>query len=146
MQEVQHWIEEAQLGDQNAWEQIVQHFSGMAFSVAYTRLGDWSLVEDTVQEAFAEAFSNLHKLQEAEAFPGWFKTIVERQCHRLLRPKKPMMMPLDETIVMDVEKFDVELIAERREWHQKLHQSVEGLSDKLNWRFSCTIFKGCKVI
>ncbi|AJE51723.1 sigma-70 family RNA polymerase sigma factor [Paenibacillus polymyxa] len=142
---MQCWIEEARLGDQNAWKQIVQHFSGMAFSVAYTRLGDWSLVEDTVQEAFAEAFANLHKLQEAEAFPGWFKIIVERQCHRLLRRKRPTMMPLAETIVMDVEKYDVELIAERREWHQKLHQSVEGLSDKLKLAVQLYYFQGYSI-
>ncbi len=51
---MQRWIEEARLGDQIAWEQIVQHFSGMAFSVAFTKLGDWSIVEDAVQEAFTE--------------------------------------------------------------------------------------------
>ncbi|MNO20065.1 ECF RNA polymerase sigma-E factor [compost metagenome] len=142
---MQQWIERAQEGDQIAWEQLVQHFSSMAFSVAYAKLGDWCLVEDVVQEAFAEAFAHLDKLQEAEAFPGWFKVIVERKCYRLLRRKKPEMMPLDETIVMDMEKFDVELIAERREWHRKLHQSVEGLSHHLKLAVQLYYFQGYSI-
>ncbi|MNW37907.1 ECF RNA polymerase sigma factor SigW [compost metagenome] len=142
---MRQWIEGARQGDQIAWEQLVQHFSGMAFSVAYAKLDDWCLAEDAVQEAFTEAFANLDKLQETEAFPGWFKIIVERKCYRILRRKKPAMMPLDEDIAMDAEEFDVELIAERREWHQKLHQSVEGLSDRLKLAVQLFYFQGYSI-
>jgi len=107
---VQQWIEGVRHGHQIAWERIVQHFSGMAFSVAYGRLGDWGQAEDTVQEAFVEAFANLPKLKEADAFPGWFKTIIERQCHRILRRKKHFTMPMDESIAMDIEESIVEFI------------------------------------
>lgn len=111
---MRQWIEEARLGDQIAWGRIVKYFGGMAFSVAYGKLGDWGQAEDAVQEAFAEAFANLAKLKDADAFPGWFKTIIERQCHRLLRRKRHSTMPMDEASAMDVEKFNVESILEKR--------------------------------
>ncbi|MNO57596.1 RNA polymerase sigma factor SigV [compost metagenome] len=142
---MRQWVEGARKGDQIAWEQLVQHFNGMAFSVAYAKLDDWCLAEDVVQEAFAEAFTNLDKLQEAEAFPGWFKMIIERKCYRILRRKKHAIMPLDEVILIDSDKFNVELIAERREWHQKLHQSVEGLSNHLKLAVQLFYFQGYSI-
>lgn len=142
---MRQWIEGARLGDQLAWERIAKHFSGMAFSVAYGKLGDWGQAEDAVQEAFAEAFINLSKLQEADAFPGWFKTIIERQCHRFLRRKKHSTMPMDEVITMDVEKCSVESIVERKEWQERLHQSVEGLSSHSKLVVQLFYFQGYSI-
>lgn len=142
---MQEWIEGARRGDQTAWERIVRHFSGMAFSVAYGKLGDWGQAEDAVQEAFAEAFANLSKLKEADAFPGWFKTIIEHQCHRLLRRKRHSVIPMEETMVWDVEGTDVESIVEKKEWHDRLHQSVEGLSSNLKLAVQLFYFHGYSI-
>lgn len=142
---MRQWIEGARLGDQIAWERIVQHFSGMAFSVAYGKLGDWGHAEDAVQEAFAEAFANLTKLQEADAFPGWFKTIVERQCQRILRRKIHAVMPMDETTVMDAEELNVGFIIERKEWQERIHHSIEGLSDNLKLVVQLFYFHGYSI-
>lgn len=67
----------------------------MAYVVAYDMLSDVQLAEDAVQEALLEAYMNLGSLQEPAAFPGWFKTIVVRQCHRLLRRKTETILPLE---------------------------------------------------
>ncbi|WP_308640034.1 sigma-70 family RNA polymerase sigma factor [Paenibacillus silvisoli] len=142
---MKQWIQGARLGDQLAWRQIVQHFNGMAFSAAYAKLGDRGQAEDAVQEAFAEAANHLHKLQEAEAFPGWFKIIVERQCYRLIRRKKHATMPLHETADKEDEAFNVELIAERNEWQTMLHQAVEGLSKPLKLAVQLYYFQGYPV-
>ncbi|MDF2725089.1 MAG: polymerase, sigma-24 subunit, ecf subfamily, partial [Paenibacillus sp.] len=142
---MRQWIEGARLGDPIAWERIVQHFRGMAFSVAYGKLGDRGHAEDTVQEAFAEAFANLAKLQEADAFPGWFKIIIERQCHRLLRRKKLTTTPMDEAIAVDDGALSVESIAEQKEWQARLHQSVEGLSSPLKLAVQLFYFQGYSI-
>lgn len=75
----------------------MSHFKGLAYTVAYARLNDPFLAEDAVQEAFVEAFSHLGSLKDEDAFPGWFKVIVERQCYRMLRRKKHAVMPIEET-------------------------------------------------
>lgn len=117
----------------------------MALAVAYRRLGDWGHSEDAVQEAFAEAFANLAKLQDPEAFPGWFKVIIERQCQRVLRRKKHCAVPIDDTIAMDGEKSNVECIAEKREWQNRLHQSVEGLSSHLKLVVQLFYYEGYSI-
>ncbi|MEO3946017.1 sigma-70 family RNA polymerase sigma factor [Gorillibacterium sp. CAU 1737] len=142
---MQQWIEKARVGDQMAWEQLVNHFSGMAFAVAYRKVGDPGLAEDAVQEAFAEAFAHLDKLKEAEAFPGWFKSILERQCHRLLRRKRHSTIPIDESIAKNADKFNVEAILERKERQEALHQSIEGLSSPLKLVVELFYFQGYSI-
>ncbi|WP_309119286.1 sigma factor [Paenibacillus sp.] len=73
------WVEEAKRGDQAAWAELVRHFYGMGYAVAIAKLNDSSRAEDAAQDAFAEAFAKLDGLWQPEAFPGWFRTIVERR-------------------------------------------------------------------
>ncbi len=51
---MRRWIELAKQGDQAAWDNLVRHFRGMAYTVAYSKLRDSHLAEDAAQEAFAE--------------------------------------------------------------------------------------------
>ncbi|MCM3748830.1 sigma-70 family RNA polymerase sigma factor [Paenibacillus pasadenensis] len=136
------WIEGVKKGDQAASKQLVQHFSGMAQTVAYSKLGDAHLAEDAVQEAFAEAFKNLPKLQTAEAFPGWFKVIVERQCHRLLRRKQHKLIPIQEIEQVAEEKYRPEAIVEKREIEQTLHAFVADLSPAMRISVQLFYFQG----
>jgi RNA polymerase sigma factor (sigma-70 family) len=57
----------------------------MAYALACRALGDHHLAQYVVQEAVIEAFVHLSQLKEPEAFPGWFRQIVFRQCTRVLR-------------------------------------------------------------
>ncbi|MBW4082929.1 sigma-70 family RNA polymerase sigma factor [Paenibacillus sp. S150] len=128
---MRQWIEEARQGDAEAFGQLMLHFRGMAYAVSYDMLKDVHLAEDAVQEAFMEAYQNLGKLQQPSAFPGWFKTIVVRQCQRTLRRRRHSMLPLEEAGQVSGGSPGVEEIAERREESQVLQQSVEALSAKL---------------
>ena len=76
-------IERVLAGNKNAFAEIVAMFRDMAMAVATSRLGDPSLAEDAVQEAFLAAFIKLPMLHDPEAFPGWFRTILLRHCDRL---------------------------------------------------------------
>ena len=67
---------------------LVERFQDMAVGYAYSVLGDFHLAEDAAQEAFLEAYPNLHKVYGPEAFPGWLKRIVFKNCDRILRRKK----------------------------------------------------------
>lgn len=68
-------IQAAQRGDLAAFGAIVKRFQGMACATAYTMLDDAGLAEDVAQEAFIEAYQNLPKLREIDAFPGWFRRL-----------------------------------------------------------------------
>jgi len=130
---VRRWVEEAKQGDQAAWAQLVRHFSAMGYAVAIAKLNDPFRAEDAVQDAFAEAFAKLDGLREPAAFPGWFRTIVERQCYRELRRRRPATVPMDERAASAgaPERDDVETIVERRERSELLRRSVEALPERL---------------
>lgn len=128
---MQAWIDAVQRGDRQSFAILVRHFAPMAYAVAYERLRDHYMAEDAVQEAFTEAYLHLDKLREPEAFPGWLKTIVLRQCTRISRRKHHPMVPLDKTDALTGPWDNPEEIAEIRELYSMLHDSVAGLSPPL---------------
>lgn len=139
---MQQWIEQAQKGDAEAFRELSGHVRGMAYVVAYDMLRDVQLAEDAVQEALLEAYMNLGSLQEPAAFPGWFKTIVVRQCHRLLRRKTETILPLEAAEQVAGSSPGAEEIVEYREWTQVLHKSVAELSAKLRVPLQLFYFYG----
>ena len=79
----------AQTGDRAAYDGIVRRFQDMAVGYASALLGDFHLAEDAAQEAFVGAWTELPRLREPAAFPGWFKRIVFMRCSRFLRQRHP---------------------------------------------------------
>lgn len=136
------WIEDAQQGDREAFGRLTAHFRGMAFAVSYDRLRDVHLAEDAVQEAFLEAYTHIGKLDEPAAFPGWFKTIVVRQFHRMLRRKRPASLSLEEALHVAGGSQTVAEIAEQKEGATILHQSVAELGDRLRVPLQLFYFYG----
>lgn len=136
------WIEEARRGSAEAQESLVWHFTGMALAVAYDKLQDSHLAEDAVQEAFTEAFANLHKLQDPRRFPGWFKVIVERQCYRDLRRKQLQTFPLHEVELPAGEQRSLESVVEKREMVCQLHATVADLPSGMRIAVQLYYFQG----
>lgn len=125
------YIEDAKQGDRQAFESIVRHYTAMANAVAYEKLHDFQLAEDAVQEAFTEAFLHLNKLRVGEAFPGWFKAIVIRQCYRMTRRKHHPIVPYEEVAQSAEAQISVSDIIEKRELQQSVHDSIALLTPKM---------------
>jgi RNA polymerase sigma factor (sigma-70 family) len=89
MAELRDWVLQARQGDLESYGKIVRRFQDMAYGYAYSLLSDFHLAEDAAQEAFIEAFRDLADLRTPEAFPGWFRKIVFKQCDRITRRKRP---------------------------------------------------------
>lgn len=88
-------ILQAQDGDRAAFSQLVQRFQDMAVGYAYSILGDFHLAEDAAQEAFVQAYLDLPKLREPQAFASWFRRIVFKYCDRQYRGKQVWTVPLE---------------------------------------------------
>ena len=95
MRDVEELVVRAQLGDCQAYDCIVQRFQDMAFSYAYSILGDYDLAEDAKQEAFISAYCDLLTLREPASFPAWFRTIIHRQSVNIIRGRQTLLVPLD---------------------------------------------------
>ena len=89
MEELSDWVLQARQGDLESYGKIVRRFQDMAYGYAYSLLSDFHLAEDAAQEAFIEAYRELADLRTPEAFPGWFRKIVFKQCDRITRRKRP---------------------------------------------------------
>ncbi|MBY0204937.1 RNA polymerase sigma factor (sigma-70 family) [Paenibacillus intestini] len=139
------WIEGAIQGETEAYEQLVTHFRGMALAVAYQQLQDAYGAEDVVQEAFTEAFANLFKLEKPEAFPGWFKIIVERQCYRWLRRKRHSVVPMQEVETVFLEEDQTrnpEAQAIQKELQETLRRSIAQLPSSMQVVVELFYFQG----
>ena len=87
MEHLRDALEQAKEGDVDGFAVLVERFQDMAVGYSHSILGDFHLAEDAAQEAFLEAYPNLHKVYGPEAFPSWFKRIVFKHCDRILRRK-----------------------------------------------------------
>ena len=92
MEELRDLVLQARQGDLESYGKIVRRFQDMAYGYAYSLLSDFHLAEDVAQEAFIEAFRDLADSRTPEAFPGWFRKIVFKQCDRITRRKQPQAL------------------------------------------------------
>jgi RNA polymerase sigma factor (sigma-70 family) len=119
----------AQTGNLDAFGRIVERHQKMAFAVAYARVNDVHLAEDAAQEAFIEAYLNLGRLVEPAAFPGWFRTIVCRQCNRLTRSKHVATIPLEPVTDISSTTPGPAASVERGEMQQAVHAAIHALPE-----------------
>lgn len=75
-------INQARLGSEEAFRQIVQHHKDSAYTLAKTYVRDSMLAEDIVQEAFISAFLNLKSFRGKSKFSTWLYRIVVNECFR----------------------------------------------------------------
>lgn len=75
----------ARAGEAWAKEALFQRYARMGLGLAFRLLGRDQDIEDLVQDSFVQALSSLHRLDEPQAFAGWFTSIVVRTAHKLLR-------------------------------------------------------------
>ena len=122
MPELEPLIEQATLGDPQAFETIVHHFQDMAVGYAYSLLGDFHLAEDAAQEAFVQLHQTIGQLREPKAFASWFRTVIYKQCNRMTRRKRLRAVSLETTLSLYAPHPSPVEVVERNE----LQQAVQG--------------------
>jgi RNA polymerase sigma-70 factor (ECF subfamily) len=101
----------AQRGELPAFNQLVLHYQGLAFNVAYRVTGDDELAADAVQDAFVKAYQRLAQYRGG-SFKAWLLRIVTNTCYDALRARKrrpttPLETGEDED---DESEYDARLI------------------------------------
>lgn len=62
-------------GDKNAYQQLIEHYKGKIFSLAYSVLNNREDAEDVVQESFVKAYLSLNNFQGKSSFYTWLYKI-----------------------------------------------------------------------
>ena len=129
--QLRNFIESAQSGDLEAFGAIVKRFQGMACATAYAMLDDAGLAEDVAQEAFIEAYQNLPKLREIDAFPGWFRRIIFKQGDRLLRGKHlpTVSLEVSEAYDREIDALDPAAMLESSERAALVQRAIDALPE-----------------
>lgn len=128
MEELVDIIQQAQCGDDEAFAAIVQRFQDMAVGYAFAQLGNFHLAEDAAQEAFVQIHRDLAQLREPLAFPGWFRTVLYKQCNRITRRKRVNTVALDAGITI----VDATILSDQieiGELQQAVHAALAALPD-----------------
>ena len=138
MEQLRDAQKKAETDDIHGFASLVERFQDMAVGYCYSILGDFHLAQDASQEAFVEAYPNLHKVYAPEAFPAWFRRILFKHCDRMLRRKTLKAIQLDEANSVAATEGTPESIAESRELEAELRDAINSLPPTV--RSAITLF------
>ncbi|NJO81680.1 MAG: sigma-70 family RNA polymerase sigma factor [Blastochloris sp.] len=119
----------SQHGDLEAFGRLVVRFQRLACAVAYAVVGDVHLAEDAAQDACIEAYQNLGRLREPAAFATWFRAIVHKRADRLVRGKRPPLLPLDAAAHLQARHAEPAHLTEVRALRTAVHAAVASLPE-----------------
>lgn len=90
------WVKAAAAGDQQAWDLLVDRFSGLVWAICREhRLSD-SDAADTVQLTWLRLLENLGRIRDPQRLAGWLATTCRRECLAVLRRSKATIPTADD--------------------------------------------------
>lgn len=81
-------VEQAQRGDEDAFEALVRATGDRCVGIAYRILRDVDLAEDAVQSAYVSAWRDLKSLRELDRFEPWLHRTLTRACYEEARKSR----------------------------------------------------------
>ena len=78
-------VERARRGDEDAYEELVRAYQGIAFRTAYVIAGSASDAEEAAQEAFVKAYRALGRFRPGSPFRPWLLRIVANEARNRRR-------------------------------------------------------------
>jgi RNA polymerase sigma factor (sigma-70 family) len=78
-------VTRARNGDQRAWDDLVERYAPLVWSVCHRYQLSRADAEDVHQTVWLQLVSRLDKIREPGALPGWLATTTRRECVRALR-------------------------------------------------------------
>ena len=91
------------LGDRRAQYDLYKRYAKAMYNVCKRIVGHDAEAEDVLQDAFVDAFGNLHRFRGESTFGAWLKQIVVNRAVGCLRARR---LPLVSTEVLDNEVVD----------------------------------------
>ncbi len=77
--ELSELVARCRLGDDLAWEALVERLQGRVFAIAFHYLRDREEARDAAQEIFVRVFQKLHTVRDDVPFMAWFLRLA-RNC------------------------------------------------------------------
>lgn len=136
-------IDQAQRGDVNAYEQLVERYANVAVRTAYVIAGSQGDAEDAAQEAFFKAYRALRSFRPGSQFRPWLLQIVaneaKNQRRRSGREQRLQIRATDD-LRMGGAAPSPESQAEASEERARLLRAVNRLRDEDRLVVGCRYF------
>jgi RNA polymerase sigma-70 factor (ECF subfamily) len=88
-------IDSCKTGNARAQRQLYQLYSRAMYNICYRMMNKREEAEDMLQEAFSEAFMQLHSYRFESSFGAWIKRITVNKCINALKKRKAELVPVD---------------------------------------------------
>ena len=96
-------VDRCKTGDRRAQHDLYSRYAKAMYNVCLRIVGHDAEAEDVLQEAFLDAFGNLHRFRAESTFGAWLKQIVVNRAIGQLRSRKLTLVSTDDL----GESFDV---------------------------------------
>jgi len=133
-------VSAAKSGDQKAFEDLMKKYRKSVYYMLLKMVYNPDDAEDLTQEAFAKAFTSLHKFDSKFAFSTWLFRMATNNCIDFIRKKKLLTYSIDQPVDEDSDRpffIDIrdknynpneEMIHSERS--QIIHEAVEKLPQR----------------
>lgn len=88
-------IQRVQMGDQLAFQQLIEIYNAIAWRTAQVLLPERVAVEDVMQEVWLDVWRGRARFQRGRPFRPWLLTIVANRCRMTTRRRQGSFQPLD---------------------------------------------------
>lgn len=127
-------IRRCQLGEKEAFKELLQSIEKKALSTAYLISGNRGIAEDILQESYLKCFKEIGKLKDAEAFNTWFFKILVRTGWQMCK-KQSEIIPVEISseneglFYYESKRSDSDI--ERYELKDMVKSAIDNLSENL---------------
>jgi RNA polymerase sigma factor (sigma-70 family) len=78
-------LDSAAHGDQRAWNEIVDRYTNLLWSVGRSHRLDAASINDVIQTTWLRLLENMDRIRDPERLAGWLATTARRECLKLLQ-------------------------------------------------------------
>lgn len=125
-------------GKLSAFEELVERYKNVVFSVVYRILGQYQEAEDVTQEVFITIYEKMHLFDSSRKFGPWINRIAVNTSVTYLRKNhKVITLSFDETIGKQYDhpyrvtyEDDPELVFEKTELKREIDAALMELSEQ----------------
>ncbi|MCX7774398.1 MAG: sigma-70 family RNA polymerase sigma factor [Clostridia bacterium] len=116
-------------GKTEAFEELVERYQRLVYSIALSYMKDPQLAEDAAQEAFIKAYTHIRSYNPEFKFSTWITRITYNTCIDSLR-KKREMNPIEEAFEVADNAQTPEEALVSKDRRQKLGELINALEPK----------------
>lgn len=137
-------IEKVQIGDLEAYGEIVREYQDSVFNVCLRILGNIQEAEDLAQEAFLRAYRNIAHYDPSRPFGPWMRVLAANLCYNHLNKARLEGAPLEDEseVLRDDPSQSPEVLLELSQEHQDLYHKIWQLPESQRVALELRHFQG----